>query len=319
MDDQAGIVSRRQALDDGLNPADVRRLLRRRTWVALHPGVYVDHTGAPSWLQRAWAGVLHCDGALAGASALRAGDPSRRGDEDLIRLVVPAERRIIARPGLLIERRRDFRAMVQAGSSPRRQRYEDAALDVALSLGDELAALGVLADACGARRTTASRLLLRLAARHRVAGRSWLEQALTDIDRGTCSVLEHEYLARVERAHGLPEGRRQARDLTSQGVVYRDVEYDVGLVVELDGRLAHGSAYARDRDLERDLNLALDGRVVVRLSWGQVHHRPCSTAAKVAMMLTSRGWPGTPTACGPDCAAAPSALRGSTWKNGVIW
>jgi hypothetical protein len=50
---QAGVISRRQALSAGLEPHDVRRLLRRREWALLHPGVYVDHTGTPSWLQRA--------------------------------------------------------------------------------------------------------------------------------------------------------------------------------------------------------------------------------------------------------------------------
>ena len=35
----------------------------------LHPGVYVDHTGEPSWLQLAWASVLLCwPAALAGHS-----------------------------------------------------------------------------------------------------------------------------------------------------------------------------------------------------------------------------------------------------------
>lgn len=58
MTTQDGVVSRRQALAHGATPADLRRLVRRREWSRLHPGVYVDHTGPPTWQQRAWAAVL---------------------------------------------------------------------------------------------------------------------------------------------------------------------------------------------------------------------------------------------------------------------
>lgn len=70
---QSGVIRRRQVLDLGGNDNDIERLLRRRQWARVHTGVYVDHTGPLSWLQRAWAAVLlHWPAALAGASALRA-------------------------------------------------------------------------------------------------------------------------------------------------------------------------------------------------------------------------------------------------------
>src|SRR4051812_11415749 len=81
LEDQAGVVARRQLLEVGLTHVDVARLLRRRELRAIHPGVYVNHTGEPSWSQLAWAAVLYCwPAALAGQSALRAfeGRGSRR-------------------------------------------------------------------------------------------------------------------------------------------------------------------------------------------------------------------------------------------------
>src|ERR1700712_431846 len=70
--DQAGVISRAQALASGLSENDVRRLLRRRSWVCVHPGVYVNHTGELTWLQRAWAAVLFAwPAALCDESALR--------------------------------------------------------------------------------------------------------------------------------------------------------------------------------------------------------------------------------------------------------
>jgi hypothetical protein len=55
---QSGVISRRQALGAGLKPHDIQRLLRRKEWSRMFDGVFVTHTGEPTWLRRAWAGVL---------------------------------------------------------------------------------------------------------------------------------------------------------------------------------------------------------------------------------------------------------------------
>lgn len=83
--------------------------------------------------------------------------------------------------------------------------------------------------------------------------------------------------------------------------VYRDVEYEAwGLVVELDGRLFHESAQARDLDLDRDLEAAVLGAETLRISYGQVFDRGCITARKVAAVLGRRGWRSRAVKC-PDC------------------
>lgn len=70
---QDGLMSRRQAVDSGLDDADLRRLLRRRERAGVYPGVFVNHTGPLTWHQRAWAAVLHAyPAALCAQSALRA-------------------------------------------------------------------------------------------------------------------------------------------------------------------------------------------------------------------------------------------------------
>jgi hypothetical protein len=52
-------------------------------------------------------------------------------------------------------------------------------------------------------------------------------------------VLEYRYVRDVERAHGLPRSRHQARVVIDGKVVYRDVYYEeYQLTVELDGQLA---------------------------------------------------------------------------------
>ena len=179
--------------------------------------------------------------------------------------------------------------------------YEDAVLDLAAAAGSDLDAVGVLTRACGTRRTTADRLLTRLEEMSRIGRRAWLRSVLRDIADGTCSVLEHGYLMKVERAHGLPTGIRQQPGESRLGKMFRDVSYDeFGLIVELDGRACHDTTKARDRDLDRDLDAATEGRETVRLGYGQIFERPCATAGRVAAILQRCGWPGEPATC-PNC------------------
>jgi hypothetical protein len=302
---QCGVVSRRQALTSGLEQHDIRRLLRRREWAQVHPGVYVDHTGPLTWIQRAWAAVLYAwPAALAHESALRAADGPgrRRGDrETLIHVVIDHQRTVTPPADVRVHRCRHANGRVLWNLGPPRLRYEEAVLDVAFDASDDLVSLGILAAAIQARSTTADRLIGFLQSRARVPRRDWFVAVLRDLAEGTCSVLEHEFLIRVERAHGLPRATRQQRAISATGIVYRDVAYVDALVIELDGRLFHDTAGQRDRDFERDLDAAVDALETIRLSWGQVHSRSCSTAARLAVVLQRRGWRGAPVPCGPEC------------------
>ncbi len=310
---QSGVVSRAQALRLGLLPQDVRRMVRRRDLAPLLPGVFVTHTGEPTWLQHAWGAVLACSSphgfagaelgaALAGASAMRASDgPGRAsGDEGPIDVAIPRWRKVVAPRGVRVTRTSLLPDRVQWNLGPPRMRYDEAALDVALRTVGDFAAIGAVARAVQSRHTTAVRMQLALASRPRAPRRQFLEAVLGDVATGTCSVLEHAYLTQVERPHGLPTAIRQQRAGTASGIVYRDNVYGER-PVELDGRLWHDTAEQRDRDFERDLDAAVEGKDTVRLTWGQVVGRPCSTAAKLSAILERDGWPpGRP--CGPGCA-----------------
>lgn len=305
---QDGLITRTQAFASGLTLADVRRLLRRREWVAVHPGVYINHTGKLTWRERAWAAVLVAGpgAALCLDSALRAHEGAGRkaGNDALIHVAVVHGRPRLAPDGVRIHQMVDLSSRVQWNKTPPSTRYDDTILDLASRAGP-LDSVARLADACGSRRTTAARLRDRLDQRKRIAQRDWLRSVLSDVADGTCSVLEHGYLDLVERPHGLPVGQRQAlRDL-GNGRIYRDVDLpELDIRIELDGKLFHTSTEDRDRDLERDLDavVAEDG-TTIRLGFGQVHERPCSTAAKLAKIAQRRGWDGEPTTCA-ECRAA---------------
>jgi hypothetical protein len=301
---QAGVISRSQALAAGLEPHDVRRRLRRREWAAVHEGVYVDHTGPLSWRQRAWSAVLFAwPAALCHGSALRATDgPGRREHDDAGPLHIAIDRDRAVRPpgGVIVHRLADLDDRTLWNTSPPRLRVEEAALDVAAEATCDFDAIAVLADAVQSRRTTATRLLEALARRTRIRHRRFLLAVLHDVREGACSALEHAYLNRVERRHGLPTADRQVVP-SAHGPLYRDVVYQrQSLVVELDGRLFHSRPRVRDRDLERDLDAAIDRLNTVRLGWGQAVGRPCTTAQRIGRLLERLGWTGQLKSC-PDC------------------
>ena len=249
------------------------------------------------------AGVLA--GRLAGSSALRAeSGPGLRGfDESApIEVAVDVSRTVRGKPDVRVRRMAGLAARTRWNTSPPRVRYEEAVLDVVAGLPREWDVIEACAAAVRGRCTTAARLAKALDARHRFPRRTWLRRVLTDVAAGTASVLEHGYLHRVERAHGLPVADRQQEDRVAGARIYRDAPYPAyDLDVELDGRLDHSALGDRDRDLERDLDTATNGRRSVRLGWGQVYDRPCRTAAQVARLLVAGGWAGSPTPCSPTC------------------
>lgn len=315
--DQEGVVSRAQLSACGRRPHDLKRLLRRRELSTIIPRVFVNHTGSPTWEQRAIAGVLHAGGpdaglrvvgaALGGQAALRAavGEGWRRLGAGPIEVCISDRRSLQPIRGYRFVRYAQLDCRVDWMRTPPRLQPAEAALDLVLREADPLNAVGVLADACQSRCLDAHGVMDALSRRARVPDRARWRELLIDLAEGTSSVLEHEFLTRVVRAHGLPTPTRQAvRQLHEAGVrrEYRDCEWEEwGLVVELDGRQFHDTAVQRDRDLARDLDDAVAGKSAVRLGWGQASEQACATATKVAALLCARGWPGTATRC-PGCA-----------------
>jgi len=155
------------------------------------------------------------------------------------------------------------------------------------------------------RQVTAAELLQCVQDRRRLPNRATMLALLSDVREGAESPLELRYLHDVERAHGLPRGRRQHR--SSSGKDVRDVLYDeYATIVELDGSV---HALRRLRDMRRDNAALLTGLVSLRYGWPDVTESPCQVAWQVAAILTARGWMGLPSRC-PLCEHAPDIARG---------
>ena len=294
---QDGVVSRRQLRELGARDHDIVRLIRRRDLVAVHPGVYVNHTGKLTWVQRAWVAVLACwPAALCHESALP--NPPAAG---AIHVAIDHRRSVRPPARVVVHRMADFDERITWRRSPPRVMLEHAAIDVVLGTTSVADRFRVFADACQTRETSPAAIARALTTRIRVPDRSLLVELLHDLDTGACSVLERGYLD-LERRHGLPEASRQRPDHLAGRTIYRDAPYaNFGVKIELDGRAFHDNAAARDRDAERDLDtLVTDDSTTVRLTYGQVFDRGCQTIAKVAALLERRGWPGPFVRC-PGC------------------
>ena len=111
----------------------------------------------------------------------------------------------------------------------------------------------------------------------------------------------------MERPHGLPAARRQAKIRQDRGNRYLDNLYDeFGVCAEVDGTAAH-PADEQWRDKRRDNENNIHGIVTLRFGFPDVSNRCCETAATVAAVLRRRGWPAHPHRCSrPGCEVATS-------------
>lgn len=294
------MISRRQLLLLGAQPHDVARLLRRRELARAFNGVYVRHTGPLTPRQREWVAILAAwPAALNGASAFSCLPSSK------VQLLIGAGRKVKTPPWASVKRADDLDSRVQWTRLPPRVDPEHAILDEMsrrITAGDVPAAFHALTRVTYDRRTTPTRVLAVLDRCRRQPGRALIRRLLIDLRDGACSVLEREYMLRVERAHRLPRGARQHVSRTTGSTTLQDVRYvDYRFIVELDGRAYHSSVSTVDDDAFRDLcELARSKVDTARLTYGLVFRTPCRTARVLGDLLQERGWSGEPRPC-PRC------------------
>ena len=192
----------------------------------------------------------------------------------IIELVVDRERRVATPVGTKVHRRTSVNRAVDELHWPWRTTVEETILDVShKGPSDELMPC-------------------------------WAEPSSAVAD-GAESAMEVRYLRDVERAHGLPTGRRQHTSV-SGGRELHDVAYDEQRVlVELDGRLGHEGFEAQRKDGRRDRRGAGSGWLSARAYWDDVALTPCQLAVEVGSILHSRGWDRSPL----PCRRRPCAVR----------
>jgi very-short-patch-repair endonuclease len=300
---QSGIVDRGQALELGFSQRQITHRLDSGAWQRVYPGVYATFTGPLSREARLWAAVRCAgDGAMVShetAAEVHGIIDKPRGSA--IHITVPARRRPARKRlirGVVIHRSDQSRQQFLGPFNLPRTRIEDTVLDLVAASPTFDQAYSWITRAVSRKHVTVSLLREALATRSRVRWRMWLDDAFEDAHAGIDSALERRYVRDVERAHGLPRSRRQARRQFGDKAHYRDnwyVEYRV--VVEIDGPAYHQNERVQ-HDKDRDnLNLAMDDVRTYRFGPVDVTEHACETAAMVAATLRRNGWRGSPRPC----------------------
>jgi hypothetical protein len=299
---QSEVVSREQARGLGVTDRVIQRLIAGDRWRPLARGIYLTVPVEPSWDGLCWAGLL------IGGERARLGPrasgylhqllPTAPHPVDILVPIGGLHR--VNGPWQFSRERMGVRSARTVGSPPRLT-VEDTVLDLCAA-ATQSEVVGLLTRAAQLRITRPQRLMAALQSRTRQRHRRLIGSILGDVADGAESPIELLYLNDVERAHQLPDGRRQRNRL---GLPDRsDVGYDAyQLLIELDGRVGHDGT-GRFRDLHRDNRFAALAWLTLRYGWHDLVHRPCLVAFQVANVMISRGWLGLPSRC-PRCAAVP--------------
>jgi hypothetical protein len=311
IDFQSRVVSRRQALSHGVAGSTAARKVKLGTWQRLQRGTYATFSGVPPREARLWAAILRA-GSGAVLSHETAAEVHGLTDKPShkIHITVPISHdptRWGEIPGVIIHRSRNVASQPMPPWQLPRTPIAETVLDLVASSKTFDDAYSWLSRATGRQLATVEMIRAALAARKKMRWRPWLTDALDDLSEGVMFPLERRYVRDVERAHGLPAARRQARRDLAGGVRYLDNHYErYRLCVELDGQSSHPPEQKwRDTDRDND-NIFHDDVETVRFGLRDVTTRRCAQAARLAALFMRRGWDGSGLCpCGPDCPVRP--------------
>lgn len=294
--EQRGLVTRPQCLADGLTDKAIRWRLERGWWIVVHHGVYLTEPGRSDWYTRALGAQLAVPDSAWSHHTAGFVHGLLRKPPSTIELVVDAGRHVTAPPEAIVRRRRSVNRSVDELHWPWRITAAETLLDLAdVGTADELFA--IVGRAFQRSLMSEAELRRALALRRAHRWRSLLDAVLADVTDGAESTMEVRFVRDVERAHGLPQGRRQLA-APGGGPERHDVAYEQQRVlVELDGRLGHEGREDRIRDGRRDRRGATVGWLTVRGFWTDVAMTPCAFAMDVGAVLGTRGWRGRPRRC----------------------
>jgi hypothetical protein len=299
---QSGIISRRQALRLGLDDGVIENRIRSGRWRAVQWGIYATFSGGLSRESVLWAAILRAGPGAALSHQTAAELLGLTGDRsEVIHLTVSHGRHPEPIRGAVVHRSDRIAAATHPIQLPPRTRVEETTIDLTQSAASFEDAYDWICRSISGRLTTGARLQAALDARPKVRWRTALAIALAEASSGVHSILEARYVHDVELPHGLPAATRQARTGETARSRYVDNLYDAAmLVVELDGRVAHGIPQRR-ADMRRDNAHAAAGILTLRYSWADVTERPCAVAQQIAEVMSRRGAPVPLRPCRPAC------------------
>jgi hypothetical protein len=309
---QAGIITRKQALLNGLSRNAIVSKVEQGRWRQVYQGVYATFTGPIDRDAQLWAVVLYA-GPGARLSHETAAELIRLTDRrsPLIHVTIPARRRVVPPSGVAIHRSTILNGSWRFARGTLPHTFaEETIIDLVHAATDLDDVIAYVTGAFGRNLTSEARLKAAVAGRKKLRWRASLDKIISAGAGGSHSVLEYHYDLDVAQAHGLPAARSQVSFIKPNGSRgYRDrCHEEYGLVIELDGKRFHPDEL-RGADEDRDNHAAATGRATLRYGWIDVIRRACETARLEADALRTRGWTGTLKPCSPTCRALSPDIR----------
>jgi hypothetical protein len=308
--DQAGVVTRQQALDAGMSHGAIVAKIRFGRWQRVHAGVYATFTGPMTRDAQLWAAVLAA-GPGAQLSHQTAAEINHLTDRPspFIHVTIPASRRITPPEGVIIH----LSSILTFGwrfarGVPPYTFAEETVIDLVHAATDLNDVIACVTGGFAKKRVSEGRLREIATARKRLRWRGDLDEIIRAGAGGAHSVIEYRYDRDVEQAHGLPKAAKQVKYTKPDGSRgYRDRYYQkYKLIVELDGKQYHPLEH-RGRDQDRDNDAAATVGSTLRYGWVDVTGKRCDSARQVHTALTNRGYNGPLKPCSPVCAAITAA------------
>lgn len=287
--DRRGVVTRSQALENGLTPEQCDHLLEVGVLVAVHPGVY-RHAAVPLTQQgRLYAAVLAAgDGAVAShrsAASLHGfrGVPGFRPEITVARTALPLH------DGVLVHRTNRLdpadvvvmdgipctspaRTLLDLGAVLPYELVEPIVQDAVIRKLVSHAGLLAMLERVG-RRGRRGTAVLRAAVRHALPD----ERLESELERRLFSLLPDVPELELQHEVVLPDGRRFRLDAA---LPRRQI------AVEANGHRWHGTAASLTRDMERRRALASVGWTLYEFGWSDVVDHPGETAAELRGLLS---------------------------------
>lgn len=302
--EQHDVVTIDQLYRRGFTRRGIDAQVRAGRWQPIHRGVYVLHNGPLPPEARRMAAILACRGALLShgtAGELWGMTPA--DPDGPIHATVPYGNAAVRSDGLRLHRSRAFAHIGADGLVPPRTNRVHTLLDLAVAAPGPEDATRLVHEVAVAHRiptTVLARAVeLRRPARHRRA----IADAVTLLLEGIDSMLELRYREDVEKAHGLPIGRRQEPVLVDGQHRYEDVVYDMPsgrAIVRLDGWESHSDKLTAVTDRRRSVAAILRSSIPIPYGWTEVTTWTCRTAREVEAVLRTIGWTDPSTSC-PRC------------------
>lgn len=287
---QADVLSGRQLLEH-LTTGEVRSRIRSGRWQRAGRSVVVLHNGPLTELQQVWAALLQSPegSAVSGPTSMALNDfvdPWAKG----IHITIPCGQR--APVGLdAVVHWSNFLGPhdIAPKASPRRTRMPRSVVDWASWQPTERAARLVVLRAAQSGKVSTDQLRSALPTRGPCRHHAVILESVIDVEGGIQSVPEHDFRELVRRA-GLPLPTHQVVRRQPSGRYFLDVGWDeFRLSAEVQG-VHHFEAATRDKDLDRQNDLVVEGESLLQFTSYAVRHQQPKVAETLRRALAHRGW-----------------------------